>query len=441
MTRLALTLALAVAAFPALASDGGHDAGLIPVLLALIVILTGAKLGGAVAGLLRQPPVLGELLAGVLIGNAPLAGVHWFTGIPGTETIQVLAQLGVILLLFEVGMESTVRDMLRVGLPSFLVATLGVLAPFGLGIGVGAWLLPDHGWYVHVFIGATLTATSVGITARVLQDLGRSRTPEARVILGAAVIDDVMGLVILAVVSGVIVAADRGAILSGGEIALVLGKAAGFLVAALAAGTWLSRRLFLVASRVPVSGMLLATALSFCFGLSWLAAVVGLAPIVGAYAAGLILESVHFKEFRARGEHELEELVHPVASLLTPVFFVLMGMQVNARALMKPEALTLAAALTVAAIVGKQVCALGVAGRKLNGLAIGVGMVPRGEVGLIFANIGMGLSMKGIPVIDGTIYSAIVMMVIVTTLLTPPGLAWALRRGAPPGRAPAATRR
>jgi Kef-type K+ transport system membrane component KefB len=180
------------------------------VLLALTIILAAAKIAGHVSVRLGQPAVLGELLAGVVLANLRLAGVDAFHRIADDPTVDILARLGVVILLFEVGLESTVRDMFKVGWPSLFVAVLGVVAPFALGWGVSAWLLPDRGPYVHAFLGATLTATSVGITARVLKDLDRSRSPEARVILGAAVIDDVLGLVILAVVSGVITSADRG---------------------------------------------------------------------------------------------------------------------------------------------------------------------------------------------------------------------------------------
>jgi Kef-type K+ transport system membrane component KefB len=181
-----------------------------PVLLALAIILAGATFGGHVAARLGQPAVLGELVVGVILGNLHLTGQSWFRFIETNATIDVLAQLGVIVLLFEVGLESTVRDMLKVGWTSLLVAVIGVVTPFALGWGAGALLLPQYGIYVHVFLGATLTATSVGITARVLKDLGQSQSPTARVILGAAVIDDVLGLVILAVVGGVITAAERG---------------------------------------------------------------------------------------------------------------------------------------------------------------------------------------------------------------------------------------
>jgi len=405
----------------------GHS-DVAPVILALAVILAGAKLGGDLATRLGQPAVLGELVTGVLLGNLHLLGLPWFRAIVSNPNVDVLAQLGVLILLFAVGLESTVRDMLKVGLPSLLVAVLGVVTPFALGWGVGAVLLPEHSAYAHAFLGATLTATSVGITARVLSDIGKSRTPEARVILGAAVVDDVLGLVILAIVGGAIQAADRGEAIAIGSILAVVLKALVFLIGALALGTTLSPRLFHLASRLRGRGVLLTTALVFCFVLSYLASVIGLAPIVGAYAAGLILEDLHWREFTARGEHGLEELIQPVATLLVPVFFVLMGMRVELAAFAHVEVLGLAALLTLAAVIGKQACSIGAYG-GLDRLSVGIGMIPRGEVGLIFAGIGLTLTVGGERIIDEAIFSAVVIMVIVTTMITPPALKWSLTRG------------
>ncbi|HEX9754988.1 MAG TPA: cation:proton antiporter [Gemmatimonadales bacterium] len=432
-----LALALLLSVVLATVAEGRqaetHSDPVTPVVLALAVILAAAKLGGDLATRAGQPAVLGELMVGVLLGNLDLAGITWFQAIGADATVDILARLGVIILLFEVGLESTVRDMMKVGLPSLLVAVLGVVAPFALGWGVGALLLPDRSAYVHAFLGATLTATSVGITARVLRDLGSSQTPEARIILGAAVIDDVLGLIILAVVAGVITAADTGRAMSIAEVGWILGKSVIFLFGALALGVLLSPRLFRIASRVRGRGVLLATALVFCFALSYLAAIVGLAPIVGAFAAGLILEDVHFRDFTSRGEEQLEHLVQPIASFLVPVFFVLMGMHVELAAFVRPEVLGLAGLLTLAAIAGKQACSLGAIGGGLDRLTIGIGMIPRGEVGLIFANIGLGLSIAGERVIDEGLFSAVVIMVIVTTMATPPALKWSLgRRRKPP---------
>ena len=406
-----------------------HTDPVAAVVLALAVILVGAKLGGDLAVRLGQPAVLGELVIGIALGNLDLFGVTWFRSLAADPTLSILAQIGVVVLLFQVGLESTVRDMMKVGVSSFLVAVLGVATPFALGWGVGALLIPDETWYAHAFLGATLTATSVGITARVLADLGKGSTPEARVIVGAAVIDDVLGLVILAVVSGVIVGVDRGQPLSFGDTAGVVVKATVFLFGALGLGVVTSPRLFRFASRLRGRGVLLSIALAVCFVLAYLASAIGLATIVGAYAAGLILEDVHFKEFAKRGERRLAELVDPIASFLVPVFFVVMGLKVDLRAFARPEVLGLATLLIVAAIIGKQACSLGAVDPGLDRLSIGIGMVPRGEVGLIFASMGTTLTIAGQQVIDPGVFSAVVIMVVVTTLVTPPALAWSLTRG------------
>jgi Kef-type K+ transport system membrane component KefB len=399
------------------------------VAFALAVILTAAKLGGDLAQRVGQPAVLGELLVGIVLGNLGLLGVGSLEPIKTDATVDMLARLGVIILLFEVGVEATVPEMLQVGARAFLVGALGVVAPWLLGWAVGAVLLPDRSVYVHLFLGAILTATSVGITARVFRDLGRSQSAEARVILGAAVIDDVLGLVILAVVAGLITAADAGTAVSLGGIAIVLGKAALFLVAALWLGVRITPRLFREASQLRGEGLLLSTALAFCFLLSWLAAQIGLAAIVGAYAAGLILEPMHYRDFVRKGERPLEELIRPVASFLVPIFFVVIGMRVDVTAFARGDVMALAGVLTIAAVVGKQICGLGVLGTRLDGLSIGIGMIPRGEVGLIFANLGLGLVVQGERVIDGALYSAVVIMVMLTTLVTPPALKWSLGRG------------
>ena len=398
------------------------------VALGLAVILATAKLGGHLAERVGQPAVLGELLVGIVLGNLGLVGIGWLEPIKADATLAVLASLGVIILLFEVGLESTVREMLHVGGRSLVVAMLGIVVPWGLGWGVGALLLPDRSVYVHMFLGAVLTATSVGITARVLRDLGRTQSAEARIILGAAVIDDVLGLVILAVIAGIIAAAEAGTALSAVNIAAVLGKAALFLVGALWVGLRVSPRLFRASAQLRGEGVLLSTALVVCFLLAWLAGAIGLAPIVGAYAAGLILEPAHYGDFTDRGEHRLEELIRPIASLLVPVFFVVIGMRVDLAALARGDVLGLAVALTVAAILGKQACGLGGLGAPLDRWSIGLGMVPRGEVGLIFANLGLGLSVRGEPVVDPALYAAVIVMVLLTTLVTPPALKWSLGR-------------
>jgi len=397
------------------------------VALSLAVILVVAKLAGDLATRLGQPAVLGELVGGVVLGNLSLAGFHALEPMKTDPSLAMLAELGVLILLFEVGLESTVGQMMRVGVSALAVAVLGVVAPFALGWAVAAWLLPEHSLYLHMFVGATLCATSVGITARVLKDLGESQSDEARIVLGAAVIDDVLGLVILAVVMGVVAAADSGGVMSYASIGWIVAKAVLFLFGALALGLVLSPRLMPLAARLKAPSTLLAFGLAFCFVLSWAAHALGLASIVGAFAAGLILEDTHFKAFVEKGEHPLQESIHPISAFLVPVFFVLMGMHTDLRAFADASVLGLAAALTLAAIVGKQVCSLGVRGRA-DRLSVGIGMIPRGEVGLIFASIGLTLSVRGERIVDAAIYSAIVIMVVVTTLVTPPALKWSLAR-------------
>jgi len=405
-----------------------HGDPLAALILSLALILATAKIGGHLAARLGQPPVLGELGAGVVLGNLTLAGFSGLESLKTNLALDTLSQLGAILLLFQVGLESTVAQMLEVGRSSFLVATLGVIGPFLLGWGVGAWLLPDTSIYVHIFLGATLTATSVGITARVLKDLGRSQSDEARIILGAAVIDDVQGLLILAVVTGIMTAANQGGVLSYGAIGLVLFEATVFLIGALALAVYVSPRLFSLASKLEASGVLLAFGLAFCFALAGLASLIGLAPIVGAFAAGLVLEDLHDRHFVERGERSLEHLVEPIASFMAPIFFVMMGVRTDLHAFAEPGVLGLAVVLTLAAIAGKQLCAFGVVGKGYDRLSIGIGMTPRGEVGLIFANIGLTLTVAGERILNPSIFSAVVIMVIATTFITPPALKWSFER-------------
>ena len=410
-------------------SGAGHASSVSLILISLIVILLSAKLGGELAERFRQPAVLGELMFGVILGNLSLVGFHGLDYLKTNEVITILAEIGVIFLLFEVGLESNIKEMLEVGASSFVVALVGVIAPILLGWGVGVWFLPQASTLVHIFIGAALCATSVGITARVLKDLGKTSTKESRIILGAAVIDDVMGLVVLAALAGIIKAADQGGPgLSVLSIGFIILKAIAFLVLSIWIGSLLAPRVFSLASKLNVHGMLLTTSLCFCFLLAYLASLIELAPIVGAFAAGLILDPIHYRDFRERGEHTIEELLRPISTFLVPVFFVLMGVKVDLRTFADASILGFALVLTLAAVVGKQVCALGVLEKGLDRLAVGVGMIPRGEVGLIFASIGASLMLHGNPVISSSTYSAVVIMVIVTTMVTPPILKAALSR-------------
>ena len=417
-------------AHAALAAGGGHGAvDMLPVLEALAIILVLARLGGALFERLRLPAVLGELMAGVLLGNLGLFGIHDFDALKSVETVEALSQIGVLFLLFQVGLESDIGKMAAVGASATLVAILGVVAPMLLGLGVSELFLKDHHILSHWFVGATLAATSVGITARVLGDLGKSGSVEGRVILGAAVIDDVLGLVVLAVVTGLIEAANAGRAFDAMGLLAIVGKALGFLVAAIVVGRWLSKVTFRFAARLKGEGLLLSFGIAFCFLVSFLAGKAGLAPIVGAFAAGLVLEDVHYEALRERDTHkrDLHHLMEPLAGFLVPVFFVLMGMGVDLAVFGQPGVLGFAAVLTLAAVVGKQACSLGVLDKGADRLAIGLGMIPRGEVGLIFASIGRTLHIGGERVVDDMVYSAVVVMVAVTTLVTPPLLVWRMK--------------
>jgi len=403
------------------------------VLFGIAAILFIGKVGGEIFERLRQPAVLGELVAGMLVGSLSLAGLSAIDSLKTDAVIAALAQIGVIILLFEVGLETNLKEMREVGWSSLFVATAGVIAPFLLGWAVARYFLPNESNLAHIFVGATLCATSVGITARVLRDLGKVKTREARIILGAAVIDDVMGLLILAVVSGAINAATAGKGISLVSIAIITAKALAFLIGALLIGHFVMPHFFKGAGRFRTSGMLLALSIVFCFVLAWLAALVDLAPIVGAFAAGLVLDEVHFKPFERTGETSLEELLRPLSTVLVPIFFVLMGLRVDLRVFGRSDIIGFAILLTLGAIIGKQVCSLAVAERGLNRLAVGLGMIPRGEVGLIFAGIGTSLTLPNAlgvaePVIGSATFAAVVVMVVVTTLITPPVLKWALSR-------------
>jgi Kef-type K+ transport system membrane component KefB len=395
-----------------MAAEGGVD--IARFLLALAAILVAAKLFGELAERIGQPAVLGELVAGVLLGGSVL-GVVPSEGVPG-ELVHVLAELGVLLLLFEIGLETDLKEMFRVGPASLAVALVGVVVPFGLGFAYWAYVphpASGEGDLITsaIFVGATLTATSVGITARVLSDLGRMGTQEARIIIGAAVIDDVLGLVILSVVSGV----AAGAAVSVLGVLRTLLVAVGFLVVAVLVGRFLVPRLFDLVVRMRVRYVLLVFSIAFALGLSSIAALAGSALIIGAFAAGLILSGTN--QFDTI-EHE----VRPVASIFAPIFFVSVGASVNLRLLdpSSPTArgtLVVAGALVAIGSVGKLVAGWAAPWVRFRRLVVGVGMVPRGEVGLIFAEIG-----RRSGVLSEEVFGAVLLMVMATTFVAPPGL-------------------
>ena len=401
-----------------------HDLSIPNLFLVLAVMLIAAKLLGELAERFGQPAVLGELIAGVLLGGSVLAVIP-VEG-TGAEIIHVLAELGVVLLLFEIGLETDLREMFRVGTASLSVAAVGVVLPFALGFAYWAYL--PHAasagtdlTTTAIFVGATLTATSVGITARVLSDLGQMNSEEAKIIIGAAIIDDVLGLVILTVVSGMV----AGTSVSAFGVLRVLTVAVGFLVIAVLVGRFAAPRLFDLVVRMRVRYVLLVFAFAFALALSATAAAVGSALIIGAFAAGLILSGTN--QFDTI-EHE----IRPVASIFAPIFFVSVGASVNLR-LLDPSRegalgiLGVAATLTVLAILGKLAAGWAAPWVKFRRLVVGVGMVPRGEVGLIFADIG-----RRAGILNEAVFGAILLTVMATTFVAPPGLK--LLFNASPGR-------
>lgn len=370
-------------------------------LLGLVLVWLVAKLAAEGMERIGQTAVLGELLAGVLLGPGVLGLVH------ESEALHALAELGVLILLFEVGLESDLDELLKAGLQAALVAVVGVVLPFVAGYALMHW--SGYPPLVAVFVGATLTATSVGITARVLADLGRLQDAAANVVLGAAVVDDILGLIILAVVTGV---AQTGLVSLGG-VALLSGKAVVFLVVALFLGLKLAPALVRWIGRLRARGTLVVYAVVFAVALAALADLIGLATIIGAFAAGLILATT---ERRAH----IEERIKPVADLLVPVFFVTVGMKVEP-AMLNPFApnaqLGIAMLLTAVAIASKLAAGLAVYQRGVRRWPVGVGMVPRGEVGLIFAGTGLAVG-----VVAADLYSALVVAVMLTTFVAPPWL-------------------
>ena len=394
-------------------------------LLLLAVIWSAAKIGGALAQAFKLPAVVGELAMGVTLG----ALNKFFPTIPDVANhphADFLASLGVVVLMFSVGLESSVPQMIKVGFASLRVAVVGVLAPMALGL-FGARLFLPSGtpFALELFIGACLCATSIGISAQVLREKRAMASQEGRIIVGAAVLDDVLGLLVLVLVSGLAAASTSGGSVPWIQVGLTLALAAGFLTVALTLGRWLTPHFFRFASRLRGEQLLLPAAMGYAFFMAWIGNLAGLAPIVGAYAAGLILEPVHLEFLEAREHHSLETLVHPLVTVLAPVFFVVMGARVELGALGEGRILGLALVLTILAIAGKYVAGF-VAGKGLRASWVGWGMVPRGEVGLIFVATGAGLSHGGAPLLPSNIQAAIVAAIMLTTVAGPIGLGWAV---------------
>jgi Kef-type K+ transport system membrane component KefB len=446
-----------------------HSDPIAPVIFGVTLILVAALLGRYLARRFNQPSVLGELLMGVALGNVlylfhydlmvvlregtaamdiarhALAGSSWSDaavmvlgsefadgflaiarGPHGGEYLQVaqavdiFSRYGVIFLLFHVGLDTCIEELKEVGGDSLRVAVIGVIAPFFLGFLLAWWLMPGADHSQHMFLGATLSATSIGITARVLDDLHKASSKEAHVIVGAAVLDDVLGLVILAIVSGIVVTGS----VELPEIVRTMLLSLLFISSVIMMGPHIIKFLILMLRNLDVMEAKLFISFIFVMTLAWFANLVGLATIVGAFAAGLLM---HDKQFVHWGDHRqhkysIKELFAPIEAILVPVFFVLMGIQVKIEAFLDWDVLLLAIGLIIIAIIGKLLAGLG-STSKLNRLGIGIGMMPRGEVGLVFASIG-----KSLGVVDNTIFSAIVLMVIITTLATPPLLILTLGR-------------
>lgn len=364
-------------------------------LASLVVIYVASKIGGELALKLKQPTVLGELIAGLLVGVSGFRLIN-----PEQPVLVLLAQVGVTLLLFEVGLESSLNSLLKVGPQALAVALVGMLLPFSLGYGVMKFAGATN--LVSVFVGATMTATSIGISAKVLTDLGYLQRTEGKIILGAAVIDDILGVVLLSVVSGI----AGGVTLEPLGVLRTVGTSIGFLVGAIVIGNLAVPFFLRLVRTLRTRGDLLTASLIFVFSLDFLAEQLGSAAIIGSFAAGLVLAETDRR-------HELEAQLRPVTDFFLPIFFITVGAGVNL-ALLGQQALLLATALTLAAIVGKLVCGYAAVGTQANKLAIGAGMVPRGEVGLVFASVGLN---RG--VLSGINHTAVVIMVILTTFLGP----------------------
>jgi Kef-type K+ transport system membrane component KefB len=417
------------------------------VLLSLVVIYLASKVGGEICARLNLPPVLGELVAGVMVGISVLhilmfpeaadvvsepsllthwiqvtAGVNASTAIAASETfsevVGVLSELGVVILLFEIGLASDLPELLRVGPQAAVVAVVGVAAPFAAGtLGlIGFFGVPT---VPAIFAGAALTATSIGITAKVLSEIQRLSSREGQIIIGAAVLDDILGIIVLAVVASL---AKTGEVEIANVVYLIISSVV-FLVGAIVLGRLFSPYFIAVVERLKTRGNLLIASLIFAFSLSYVAVVIHLEAILGAFTAGLVLAETVKK-------HDLEEQVIPIADMLVPIFFVCVGARTDVSVLnpLVPEnreGLIIASFLIVVAILGKVVTGITVFGQPgINRLAIGVGMIPRGEVGLIFAAVG---SASG--VLSKSLEAAIIVMVVLTTFLAPPLLRLVFKGG------------
>jgi Kef-type K+ transport system membrane component KefB len=378
------------------------------ILIKIIIILVTAKLFGWLAEKLKQPSVLGELLAGVLLGPSLFNLINPYEPTLLFSIIHFLGEIGVILLLFQVGLESNIYQLLKSGMTSTLVAIIGVVAPVLMGIGFAMGLMKITDFNVALLIGATLAATSVGITMRVLSDMKKTNTEEGKIILGAAVIDDILGLIILSVIAGLVEGGTHGSQSLMSIIGLNTLYSVLFLVISIWVGIKYTPLIYKIGKRMKIGRTFVVSSFIFMLILSAIADYIGLATIVGAFAAGLVFERLEEKE-------HYEERIQPVANIFVPIFFVVAGLYLDVGALMQPGIIPIVLALTVIAIIGKLIAGWGAIGAGVNKLTIGIGMVPRGEVGLIFASFGLTYGL-----LQAELYSALVIVVMLTTLIAPP---------------------
>lgn len=369
------------------------------------VLLKGTSLTTALASVIPDSTYANQVLAALTSPN----GSEW---IKIGYALDIFARYGLIFLLFLVGLENSLKELQHTGRASVQVALLGVIVPIVLAFGAVLFLFPDLNFKAHLFIAATLAATSIGITARVLRELKLLHTREAKTILGAAMIDDILGLIILAIVSGIVVHNQFDIWI----LAKIIFFAIAFFWLSLQLGAWILQKIMHVLRFLPLTEQKLVTAFIFLMGLSWLATVFQLASIIGAFTAGLIVHDVLFdrgKTTLAEQNRSIAELMAPFELLFAPLFFMLIGFQVKVETFFSWEVMGISLVLIVAAIVGKMVSGMG-ANKKDDRLFIGLAMVPRGEVGLVFASVG-----KSIGVINDKLFSAIIVMIVVTTLIAP----------------------
>ena len=373
--------------------------------LEIVIILISAKVCAEVMRRINQPAVIGELLAGLTIGYYGLGLLpHAESG----DVISTLAEIGVVLLLFEVGLETNLQEFIELGTTSLAVAIIGVIAPFGLGFGA-VYALELGGEYVFevaLFMGAAMTATSVGITARVFGDLGQLKSKEAKTIIGAAVVDDILGLLILTVVAGLLGSSGDFQLIDLGVITL---KAVGFLAAVVVVGRKLSPYIFQIFVKIPSPGTFVTGSFIFAMGLGAAAHYVGLHPIVGAFAGGVVAGESGMTS-------RIREEMRPINFLLVPIFFVYIGSEVDISILASSYVFLVGVGISILAFAGKYVSALGAIGKGMNANIIGIGMAPRGEVGLIFVAVATSTLSA---VIDEQVIAIIIWMVINTTVVAP----------------------